>query len=138
VSLSQATIDPKALIVSEHDAKLYTGLSSRTLQRLRLDGWGPHFIRTTSKKVAYRVCDLQARVAERLVTSTSDDTVRGVGGSCPTSAQCLKSASCATPLLDWMMTKGVASSGHPWGARARGSRYKQVRPLVARIDQPQA
>jgi len=80
VSPSQATIDPKALVVSEHDAKLYTGLSGRTLQRLRLEGRGPHFIRLTNKKVAYRVCDLQAWVAERLVTSTSDATVRGVGG----------------------------------------------------------
>jgi len=106
VSLSQATIDPKAQIVSEHDAKLYTGLSRRTLQRQRLDGRGPHFIRLKSKKVAYRVCDLLAWVAERLVTSTSDATVRGVGGLCPTSAQCLKSASCAPALLDWMMTKG--------------------------------
>lgn len=80
ISPSQAVIDPNVLVVSEYDAKLYTGLSGRTLQRLRLEGRGPRFIRLTGKKVAYRVCDLQAWVAERLVTSTSDATVRSVGG----------------------------------------------------------
>jgi len=79
--VSQPPFSTDALVVSEQDAKPYTGLSGRTLQRLRLEGRGPCFVRLTGNRIGYRVSDLQAWVAERLVTSTSDATVRSIGGA---------------------------------------------------------
>ncbi|CAI9121340.1 helix-turn-helix transcriptional regulator [Brytella acorum] len=69
-----------SIIVSERDAEPYTGLSVRTLQRLRLTGQGPSYVQLTGRRIAYRLSDLEEWVAQRVVSSTADATVRGIGG----------------------------------------------------------
>jgi predicted DNA-binding transcriptional regulator AlpA len=45
--------------------------SERTLERLRLSGLGPRYIKTT-RRVLYRESDLDAWLTARLVRSTSE------------------------------------------------------------------
>jgi excisionase family DNA binding protein len=45
-------------------------LSERTLERLRVSGLGPKFVRC-GRSIRYRVADLEAWIASRVVTSTS-------------------------------------------------------------------
>lgn len=56
-------------------AAQYVGLSSRTLEGLRLNGKGPVFAKLGSR-VVYRRGDLDKWVEASLVTSTSDVTVK--------------------------------------------------------------
>lgn len=66
-----------ALIVTEAEAAKLLRLSTRTLQRLRLDGDGPEFVRLTptGSRLGYTLAALQAWVRQRSVTSTSAATV---------------------------------------------------------------
>jgi predicted DNA-binding transcriptional regulator AlpA len=52
-------------------AARYIGLSKSTLEKARIYGGGPPFVRVTSRAVRYRVLDLDAWMHERLVSSTS-------------------------------------------------------------------
>jgi excisionase family DNA binding protein len=47
-------------------------LSERTLERLRLQGTGPHYVKA-GRLVRYRECDLEAWIAARVVGSTSEE-----------------------------------------------------------------
>ena len=51
-------------------AKL-TRLSKRTLERMRVTGDGPRFCKL-GRRVVYRLADIDAWVASRVVTSTSE------------------------------------------------------------------
>jgi excisionase family DNA binding protein len=48
-------------------------LSERTLERLRVSGTGPRFVRM-GRSIRYRLCDVEAWTASRVVGSTSEET----------------------------------------------------------------
>jgi predicted DNA-binding transcriptional regulator AlpA len=48
-------------------------LSERTLERFRVSGVGPKFVRM-GKSVRYRLSDVEAWIASRVVGSTSEET----------------------------------------------------------------
>ena len=49
----------------------YIGLSKSTLEKARIYGGGPPFVRVTSRAVRYRIQDLDAWMAQRVVPNTS-------------------------------------------------------------------
>jgi predicted DNA-binding transcriptional regulator AlpA len=57
-------------LLRQSEAAAVLRLSERTMERLRLQGDGPRFVKA-GRGVRYRECDLEAWVASRLVTSTS-------------------------------------------------------------------
>ena len=57
-------------LLTQREAARALRLSERTLERLRVAGYGPRFVRA-GRLVRYREGDLEAWVASRLVTSTS-------------------------------------------------------------------
>jgi len=65
-------------ILDTAEAARYLGISCPTLERFRLKGDGPKFAKLTPGKrgpVRYRRADLDAWVASKLVSSTSDQGV---------------------------------------------------------------
>lgn len=58
-------------ILTTPEAAAYVRLSKPTLDRLRLTGDGPAFVKV-GRAVRYRTCDLDAWVATRLLRSTSE------------------------------------------------------------------
>jgi hypothetical protein len=62
------------LIVTEAEAARVLRLSPRTLQRMRLEGGGPGFVKLTERRIGYPVASLESWVAERTVRSTSEAT----------------------------------------------------------------
>jgi predicted DNA-binding transcriptional regulator AlpA len=50
----------------------YVGLSRSTIEKFRLTGQGPKFVRIGVRAVGYRVEDLDAWLAERVRQSTSE------------------------------------------------------------------
>ena len=66
-----------ALIVTETEAAKLLRLSARTLQRLRLEGDGPEFVRLTptGSRLGYTMAALQTWVRQHSCTSTSAATV---------------------------------------------------------------
>jgi hypothetical protein len=69
------------LVVTEEEAGRMLRLSVRTMQRLRLDGDGPRFVRLTGRRIGYSIGDLQKWVQRRSVASTAEATVRARAGS---------------------------------------------------------
>ena len=64
-------------LLSQQEAATMLGLSPRTLERLRVTGEGPRYVKL-NRRVAYRTEDIEAFVASRVRTSTSDNT-KGFG-----------------------------------------------------------
>jgi len=64
-------------LLTQRDAAIALRLSTRTLERLRVSGLGPRYIKTT-RRVLYRECDIEAWLTARVVRSTSE--AAGVGG----------------------------------------------------------
>ena len=58
-------------LLKQADASRLISVSERTLERLRTSGGGPRFVRI-GRRVAYRQCDLETWLADRVVGSTSD------------------------------------------------------------------
>jgi len=58
------------LLLTQREAALALRLSERTLERWRVSGIGPHFVRL-NHSIRYRQQDLDAHVAARVVASTS-------------------------------------------------------------------
>ena len=54
------------------EASRYLGISESTLNKTRLTGNGPPFVKVTPRAVAYRKADLDAWLEARLCQSTSD------------------------------------------------------------------
>ncbi len=50
----------------------YLGISPLTLANWRVLGKGPRFIRLSSRKIAYRLYDLEAWLTERVFSSTTE------------------------------------------------------------------
>jgi hypothetical protein len=63
-------------LLTQHDAALVLRCSERTLERLRCSGTGPPYVKTT-RQVLYREADLEAWLAARLTTSTSQHAING-------------------------------------------------------------
>lgn len=59
------------LVLSPKDAAAALGVSTRTLDRWRVEGLGPLFCKL-GKRVAYTECDLQRFVADSRRQSTSE------------------------------------------------------------------
>jgi Helix-turn-helix domain len=58
-------------MLTTHEAAQRLAWSVRTLERLRLTGLGPRYVKV-GKCVRYRVSDLEAFVASRVIASTSE------------------------------------------------------------------
>lgn len=65
-------IDTLRLALTEDEAVRLLRLSARTLQRLRLEGDGPRFVRLTGRRIGYAISDLEWWVRARSVASTSE------------------------------------------------------------------
>ena len=63
------------VLVDERRAARALGLEPRTLQEWRRRGGGPPFVRISSRCVRYRLVDLEAWAAARVVGSTSAQSV---------------------------------------------------------------
>jgi hypothetical protein len=63
-------------LLSQWDAARILRCSVRTMERMRLTGNGPRYIKTT-RKVLYRECDLEAWLTARLTSSTSEASIAG-------------------------------------------------------------
>lgn len=61
---------PAPLAVDENVTSAMTGISVSSLQKMRVRGDGPPFAKV-GNRVRYRVADLEAYLAERVVSSTS-------------------------------------------------------------------
>ncbi len=60
------------LLLTEQEAAAVIGFTPRFLQARRHRGDGPAFIRVSSRAVRYRPEDLDAWIADRVRTSTSE------------------------------------------------------------------
>ncbi len=58
-------------ILDEREAAAFLRLSSRTLQRMRLDGGGPAYVQLGERRIAYRIASLRDWLANRERRSTS-------------------------------------------------------------------
>jgi hypothetical protein len=56
---------------STREAAAYTRLGKSTLERLRIEGTGPAFIRATANRVVYSVDDLDSFLSARRHQSTA-------------------------------------------------------------------
>jgi predicted DNA-binding transcriptional regulator AlpA len=59
-------------VLSEHQAAELLGLSVRTLQRFRVEGRGPRYLKLGRKRVAYAEADLGTWLEHCRRQSTSD------------------------------------------------------------------
>jgi excisionase family DNA binding protein len=69
------TIDPDHYdrLINEIEASDYLGLSERTLQKWRVVGGGPRFVKISGRMIRYRRRDLNAWSEARLRANTSQD-----------------------------------------------------------------
>jgi predicted DNA-binding transcriptional regulator AlpA len=59
-------------LLTQRDAAKALSLSVRSLERMRVAGNGPKFVRLTRGRIAYLESHLEEWIAGRVVTSTSD------------------------------------------------------------------
>ena len=59
------------ILLTEKEVAKMLGFSTRTLQKWRLTGEGPVFIKATQRAIRYRKDDIQAWIQKRTFTSTS-------------------------------------------------------------------
>ena len=70
-----STTQQASLVLAERETARLLSLSDRSLQRLRVDGSGPAFVKLGERRIGYRMADLEAWLAGRRVASTSAATV---------------------------------------------------------------
>ena len=58
-------------LLSQREAATLLHLSERTLERFRVSGTGPKFVRL-GRSIRYRLADIEAHIASRTVSSTSE------------------------------------------------------------------
>lgn len=58
------------MTVDTEGASRHVGLAVSTLEKLRVTGGGPKYVKL-GRAVRYRVCDLEVYLAERLIENTS-------------------------------------------------------------------
>ena len=59
-------------LLTGREAALVLRLSERTIERMRVSGKGPRFVRIDNHSIRYREQDLEAYIAARVVSSTSE------------------------------------------------------------------
>jgi excisionase family DNA binding protein len=59
-------------LLTQREAAILLRLSERTLERLRVQGSGPVYVKA-GRSVRYREADLEAWIASRVVNSTSEE-----------------------------------------------------------------
>jgi predicted DNA-binding transcriptional regulator AlpA len=59
-------------LLTQRQAAILLCLSERTLERMRLQGTGPSFVKA-NRSVRYRESDIEAWVSARVVSSTSQE-----------------------------------------------------------------
>jgi predicted DNA-binding transcriptional regulator AlpA len=59
-------------LLTQREAALNLRLSERTLERLRVTGTGPRFVRA-GRSIRYREIDIESWIASRVVGSTSEE-----------------------------------------------------------------
>jgi excisionase family DNA binding protein len=59
-------------LLTQSEAAKMLRLSERTLERLRLQGGGPRYVKA-NRSVRYREADLEAWIEKRVVSSTSEE-----------------------------------------------------------------
>jgi excisionase family DNA binding protein len=64
-------------LLTQAEAARFLRLSERTLERLRVSGGGPKYVKI-GRRVFYRQQDLEAWVADHLVGSTSEAEVGAI------------------------------------------------------------
>jgi predicted DNA-binding transcriptional regulator AlpA len=64
--------NPRGRVLRTPAAAEYIGLAVSTLEKFRLTGAGPSFVRIGVRAVGYRIEDLDAWLAERVRRSTSE------------------------------------------------------------------
>jgi excisionase family DNA binding protein len=62
-------------LLTQSDAAKLLRLSERTLERLRLQGGGPLYVKA-GRSVRYREADIEAWITARVVNSTSEEMRR--------------------------------------------------------------
>jgi len=66
-------IDESGVIqYNEAQAARLLGLSRKTLQKFRLTGEGPRYVRVSARCVRYRIADIHTWQESKLVSSTSE------------------------------------------------------------------
>ena len=60
-------------LLTQRQASEMLALSERTLERFRVSGLGPKFVRI-GRSIRYRHCDVEEWTASRVVGSTSEET----------------------------------------------------------------
>ena len=63
-------------LLTQREAALALRLSERTLERLRVSGLGPVFVKCGGRSIRYRQTDIDQWIAQRVVRSTSEAEVR--------------------------------------------------------------
>jgi predicted DNA-binding transcriptional regulator AlpA len=63
---------PQPRVLRTPDAALYVGLTASTLEKMRLTGVGPRFVRLGTRAVGYAMGDLDAFIDQGRRSSTSD------------------------------------------------------------------
>jgi predicted DNA-binding transcriptional regulator AlpA len=58
-------------LLTQREAATQLHLSERTLERFRVSGTGPKFVRL-GRSIRYRLADIEAYIASRVVGSTSE------------------------------------------------------------------
>ena len=58
-------------LLTQREAASVLRLSERSLERMRVQGIGPKFVRCGRRSIRYRETDLSEWIATRVVTSTS-------------------------------------------------------------------
>jgi predicted DNA-binding transcriptional regulator AlpA len=58
-------------LLTQRQTSEIVSLSERTLERLRVSGTGPRYVKL-GRRVAYRQADIEAWIASRVVSSTSE------------------------------------------------------------------
>jgi predicted DNA-binding transcriptional regulator AlpA len=66
------------LLLTQREAACVLRLSERTLERLRVSGLGPKFVRVAGRSVRYRLTDIESYLAAQVVGSTSEMVGRAV------------------------------------------------------------
>ena len=61
------------LLLTQREAATLLKLSQRTIERLRVSGLGPKFIRVSGRSIRYRLTDIETYVSSRVVGSTSEE-----------------------------------------------------------------
>lgn len=78
------SIDESAVIqYSEAQAARLLGLAKKTLQKYRLTGEGPRYVRVSARCIRYRLIDLRTWQESKLVSSTSEPCPGDVSDSTP-------------------------------------------------------